>query len=292
MASPLVLEDVACYFCGANEGSLWGEEAGYRARKCAGCGLVYVSPRPRQAEIAEAARTGEHASERGALSVTGRYRKSRVRRHRKTIDRMFGDLVGRAGIRWLDIGAGFGELLQAVSMVFPGAVLTGVEPNAAKRQVAEERGLTLSDMSLAALPRRQFDVVSVMNVWSHLPDPAEFFGEVHFLLADEGHVLVETGTGGELDSAEYYPDALLLPDHLSFAGERHVVGILERAHFVIERVQRRRLDTLPFAAQHAAKFILGRPTRLIIPYRSPFRTICVRARTPERAQPRRTGPAL
>ena len=63
-----------------------GEEAGYRARKCAGCGLVYASPRPRQAQIAEAARTGEHASEHGALSVTGRYRKSRAQQHRRTIE--------------------------------------------------------------------------------------------------------------------------------------------------------------------------------------------------------------
>ena len=278
MASPPALENVPCYYCGGTEGLLWGEEAGYRARKCAECGLVYVSPRPRQDDIAEAARTGEHAGERGALSVTGRYRESRARHHRKTIDRMFGDLAGRAGLRWLDIGAGFGELLGAVSSAFPGAALTGVEPNAAKRQAAQERGLTLTDVPLAALPRRGFDVVSVINVWSHLPDPAEFLGEVHSLLAHEGHVLVETGTGGELDSAESYPDALLLPDHLSFAGERHVVGILERTGFVVELVRRRRVDTISFAAERAAKRALGRPTRLIVPYRSPFRTICVRAR--------------
>lgn len=272
------VETVPCYYCGSTEGAVWGEENGYHALKCAECGLVYVTPRPRHEDIDEAARTGEHATERGSLSVTGRYRESRVRRHKRIVAAMFGDFAGRGRLRWLDVGAGFGELVKAVTLVFPGAEVTGVEPNEAKRLAARKHGVDLSEASLAELPGRSFDVVSLMNVWSHLPDPGEFLAEVRPLVAEGGCVLIQTGTGGELDSSEEYPDALLLPDHLSFAGEDHVVGILERTGFAVEAVERRREDTISFAALRAAKLLLGRPGRLVVPYRSRFRTLYVRAR--------------
>jgi len=270
------LEEVPCYYCGATDGSVWGEEAGYRALKCAGCGLVYVSPRPRHVLIDEAARTGEHATERGSLTVTGRYKRSRVRHHAHLLKAMFAGFPAQP--RWLDIGAGFGELAEAVVLVFPGALVTGLEPNEAKRRAAKKRGLELTGTRLAELAPASFDVVSVMNVWSHLPDPAAFMSQVRTLLGEGGLLLVQTGTGGDLASAADYPDALLLPDHLSFAGERHVVGVLERAGFEIETIRRKRADTATFAARSAVKRLLGRPARLTIPYRSPFRVIYVLAR--------------
>jgi 2-polyprenyl-3-methyl-5-hydroxy-6-metoxy-1,4-benzoquinol methylase len=122
-----------------------------------------------------------------------------------------------------------------------------------------------------------FDVVSVMNVWSHLPDPVAFMKQVRTLLAEGGLILVQTGTGGDLASAADYPDALLLPDHLNFAGERHVVGVLEQVGFEIKSIRRKRADTATFAAQNAVKWLLGRPARLTIPYQSPFRAIYVLA---------------
>jgi SAM-dependent methyltransferase len=270
------LEHVSCYFCGSSEGRVWGEEAGYRALKCAGCGLVYVSPRPRQEQIDEAARTGEHATERDVLKVTGRYRKSRVRGQERVVRAMFGELPAPA--RWLDVGAGFGELVEAVQRVFPGLDVTGIEPNEPKRRAAAEREIRLEPTALADLPPASFDVVSFMNIWSHLPDPEAFFRAARNLLAEGGRILVQTGAGGDLESAADYPDALLLPDHLSFAGERHVVGILERVGFTVEDVRRVRLDTLRFSAESVAKRVLGRPARVRLPYRSPFRSLYVRAR--------------
>jgi 2-polyprenyl-3-methyl-5-hydroxy-6-metoxy-1,4-benzoquinol methylase len=172
---------------------------------------------------------------------------------------MFGDLAGRRALRWLDVGAGFGELLEAVSRIFPEAVVTGIEPNGAKRRAAAGRGLALTDEGLDTLPQGNYDVVSVMNVWSHLPDPVEFFAHIASLLNDDGLVLVQTGNGGDLERAETYPDALFLPDHLSFAGERHVVGILERIGFQVEDVERNRVDTPTHALQCIIKRMLGRP---------------------------------
>lgn len=116
-----------------------------------------------------------------------------------------------------------------------------------------------------------------MNVWSHLPDPAVLVRQVRTLLSQDGLLLVQTGTGGDLTSAAEYPDALLLPDHLNFAGERHVVGVLERAGFQIRTIRRKRADTATLVARNAVKRLLGRQARLTIPYRSQFRVIYVLA---------------
>lgn len=280
MDSTESLEQVPCYYCGATEAALWGQEGGYRAVKCARCGLVYVSPRPPREAIDDSARTGQHATEGRQLSVTGHYRRGRVRARRRLIRRMFDDVARHANLRWLDIGAGFGELSKAVSVVFDRADVTGIEPNEAKRRVAASHGIALSDVNLASLPQGVFDIASLMNLWSHLPDPAEFLTEVRGLLTDRGRVLIQTGTGADLPDSAEYPDALLLPDHLSFASERHVVGILERTGFRIERIWRRRVDTPAFALNRVAKLMLGRSSRLVLPYRSPFRTIYVRASVP------------
>jgi SAM-dependent methyltransferase len=271
-------EEVACYFCGGSRATVWGREAGYRALKCTNCGLVYVSPRPARASIDEAARTGEHATDMGALTTTGRYWRSRVRARERVIKAMFADRLDHEHLRWLDVGAGFGELVEAVTRAFPTPDVVGLEPNRAKRSAALKRGVSLEDRQLADFGSRRFDVVSLLNVWSHLPDPAEFLREVRPLLADSGRLFVETGNGAELPTADAYPDALLLPDHLSFAGERHVVGILERTGFRVEAVKRRRADTPAFALIRLARLMLGKPSRVVIPYRSTFRMIYVRAR--------------
>lgn len=272
------LERVNCYFCGDTEAAVWGVEAGYQAVKCATCGLVYVSPRPRLEHIDEAARTGQHATEAGLITVTGSYRHRRVRKHERVLRRLLEGVANTHPVRWLDIGAGFGELVEAAENVFPRAEVLGIEPNEAKRRSALERGITLSGARLAELPEARFHVVSLMNVWSHLPDPPTFFSDVRKLLTDGGRVLVQTGAAADLANAGEYPDTLLLPDHLSFAGERHVVGTLARAGFHVEAISRERADTLEFALVQAAKRLLGRPTRLVVPYQSPFRIMYVVAK--------------
>ena len=50
--------DVTCYQCGSNESRAYAEENGFRLVKCDRCGLLYVSPRPSDAEISEGMRTG------------------------------------------------------------------------------------------------------------------------------------------------------------------------------------------------------------------------------------------
>ncbi len=277
------LERIACPYCNADDVAPWGEEAGYTAVKCRSCGLVYVNPRPRLATIDEAAQTGIHTTERGAVNVVSRvgFSRGKVRMFRQRIAALYpSDELLHRPVRWLDVGAGFGELPAALaSLVHPDAQVEGVEPCAPKAEVARKRGLHVSTRMLSDVDET-YDVISLINVFSHLPDPAAFLADLARRLRPGGELVLVTGNGADVTRSDY-PDALCLPDHLLFAGESHVCGLLERLGFEIVQVHRYRyFQPEPFVkrvAKTVVKRVLGRPAA---PLRNTgdFRSLFVRAR--------------
>jgi ubiquinone/menaquinone biosynthesis C-methylase UbiE len=223
---------LACYVCGSSEGRPWGSENGYQAVRCRDCGLVYVSPRPALESISRAAQTGLHAGEH-ELAVTGDYAKKKVALYARRLAELYGPgYFHGAGERWLDVGAGFGEFLEALAHASGGTLRArGLEPNETKAASARGRGLTVTFVELSELGER-FHFISLLNVLSHLPDPPAMLTRLRELLEPGGELLLQTGNFAELERAEI-PVSLDLPDHLSFANERLLVRVLERAGFAV-----------------------------------------------------------
>jgi len=93
----------------------------------------------------------------------------------------------------LDIGASSGFFLQALQQEFQ-AEGVGVEPGNAYRALAEAQGLymlpSLPEL-IASWPQR-FDLVSLMHVLEHLPDPVGVLRQIRSeLLAPQGWLLLE-----------------------------------------------------------------------------------------------------
>jgi len=231
------VSDASCYVCGSDERKPWATENGHHAVRCADCGLVYVSPRPRLEDISRAAQTGLHAGEK-ELAVTGAYGGRRRVEHYLA---RLADLYGRAyfhgaGERWLDVGAGFGEFLEALGEASGGALKTrGLEPNEAKAASARERRLNVTFAELSALGER-YHHVSLLNVFSHLPEPPAMLRTLRDLLEPSGELLLQTGNFAELERSEI-PVSLDLPDHLSFANERLLRRVLDATGFGVVTVK-------------------------------------------------------
>ena len=273
-------EAVACPLCRASDGRPWGAENGFVAMKCGPCGMVYVSPRPRSEEISEANKIGEHrTASGGALKVVYRRSPRKIRHYRHIVRTMFrAEIESGVPLAWLDVGAGYGELIEAVMGVLPpGSAVEGIEPMQPKVDCARALHLPVSNTSLAAVDRR-FDVVSLINVFSHLPDFDGFLGELRRVMNDGAILFIETGNGGDLSSAAEYPDRLYLPDHLVFAGVDHIRRFLARNGFEVSAVHALRLDTVGWMVKNVAKRILGRDAKLGMPLSSPFRTVFFKAR--------------
>lgn len=273
------LEDIACPLCQSAKRREWGAENGYLCWKCEGCGIAYVSPRPTLAQISEANTIGEHRTADATLNVLYKRSARKTHRYARRIQRIFKDCI-TAGkpLSWLDVGAGYGELVEALQSALPGgSKVLGIEPMAAKVAAAQQLGLPVAQTALSDIDEK-FDVVSLVNVFSHIPDFKAFLSDIVALLKPNGELYLETGNGGDLQSSNEYPDLLCLPDHLVFAGVGHLTQYLREAGFSIVSVDEQRLDTMYWSAKGLAKVILGREAKVTAPYRSPFRMVFVRAR--------------
>ena len=277
-------ETIACPYCGGRDHAPWAVELGFTAVRCRGCALIYVNPRPALDLIDSAVRTGTHGEEACGLNVVSRRIDAKVRRYRQVFSGLFDDVWRRGNpISWLDVGAGYGEVLEAVTRLAPaGSRIEGLEPMNPKADQARKRGLSVSEDYLRPT-HPKVDIISVVDVFSHIPDFGAFLADARSVLTSGGEIFVETGNLADLDQRDEFPGELGLPDHLVFAGEGQLRGYLQKAGFDIVRLERKRIDDAVNLGKNIVKKFLGRPVRLALPYTSRYRQLLVRARLQTRA---------
>ena len=285
------IETVSCPFCGSAHAAEWASEGGMRAVKCLDCGFVYIRERPAADVLAAAHLSGAHekaykSGGRPDSSLAGRavavkrrllaaMPGFKVRQFRRRLVDVFGrGYLESRPVAWLDVGAGSGELLAALSKLAPeGSRLEGVEPNPIRTRRARALGVRIIGASIdEASPG--YDVASLVNVFSHLGDPASFLRRVAGVLNPSGELLLATGNAADISPYDY-PGPLYLGDHVVFAGQKHVLALLERCGFEVVSIHRYE-RSLPANALNVAADIarvaLGRRRT------SPFRFLWFRAR--------------
>lgn len=141
----------------------------------------------------------------------------------------------------------------------------------------QRRGLNVREAYLSDVMGK-YDVVSVINVFSHIPDFHLLLKDVNRVLLPNGDLVLETGNIGDLDSVGQVPTELDLPDHLVFAGEKNLESYLLKAGFHIISIDRERRDTVGNYLKNIIKRLLGRKVMLRLPYTSPYRSLIIRAR--------------
>ncbi len=233
------------------------------------------------AAIDSAVRTGAHGAEVDGLAVAARRVSRKVSHYEHVLGRLFGDVWQRnEPVTWVDVGAGYGELLEAVSRLAPaGSRIEGLEPMRPKATAARGRGLLVTEDYLRPT-HAQVQFISFVDVFSHLPDFRAFLADVRYVLLPGGEIFMETGNLADAEDRSEFAGELGVPDHLVFAGERHIRGYLEESGLDVVRIERQRADGLVNSAKCVAKALLGRPTQLRIPYTSRYRQLLIRARLP------------
>lgn len=122
-------ERIACPYCHGVRHDGWAEERGFHVVRCEDCGLLFCNPRPPLATISDAVQTGMHRGEAESLDVRARRVGRKVQYYRQVLGAVFADLWNRkAPVAWLDVGAGYGELVEAVTALAPpGSAGAGLE---------------------------------------------------------------------------------------------------------------------------------------------------------------------
>lgn len=230
------MTNVDCYNCGSANYRFYASENGFDLVKCLECGLLFVNPRPTLQEIAQAHIYGVHQGST-KLEVTGSFNEEKIGVYLNVLKALYGTELDHEKKTLLDIGCGHGEFIAAIQQFSNNKVVaTGMEPNVHKQRSAQKRGLDVSYFDIDTHTRR-YDFLSLLNVYSHLPDPKESLMRWKDLLKHDGELLLETGDTANL-SSKYHHRPFCLPDHLSFASEDIVVNILEKSGFEILDVKK------------------------------------------------------
>lgn len=110
--------------------------------------------------------------------------------------------------RMIDVGCGNGAFLRAFSRLIPGWHLFGTEQSDRTREtVAQIPGFeTLYTCPIAEVPGR-FDLVSIIHVLEHIPDPRPFLADVREKLTEGGTLVIQ------VPNAAQNPFDLMIVDH-------------------------------------------------------------------------------
>lgn len=256
----------------------WAREGLWALSACNDCGFIYMVDRPSDCAREEAVSNGDYSFAGGGV-LTERRVVAKRRLYARIFGQMFHDLwASGQAVSWLDVGAGYGEILEAVSKLAPhGSQVVGVEPMRAKAEAARRLGIDVVHGTLDGVAG-SFDVISLVNVFSHVHDVEALFAKISIRLRVGGCLFLETGDMTHVHRRRDFHGALDLPDHVHFACERHIRGFLERAGFEVLDTRRARTDGVFRFAKSIAKRLTGRACPLRLPYTSGHRTIRVRAR--------------
>jgi len=273
---------INCYYCGSAASKPWGAENGFTMVKCRRCGLLYVNPRPDEDAIALGTRTGTHEGD--ALLDTNYGRSpSRINALVDILNRLYEKpFLSQKTFSWLDVGCGYGEFIQALCVISgPNATIHGFDPN--KEKIARFQSLDIGHAFTDARELGvQYDFLSLLNVYSHLPNPVEAIQGWRKLLKPGGEILLQTGDWKNLRKKDF-PRNLNLPDHLSFATEHIVTSILRNLGFKILKVERVRCSafkhySVKYRIKDIIKLLVRRHHQLANWHRNPYRDMWIRAR--------------
>ena len=158
---------------------------------CQHCGMVYQSPRMNDTERQSFYEQGYRELYQGQESPKTSDLRVQEARAEHIIE-FISNPVKSAG-RILDIGCSAGILLKHFQNHFH-AQIAGVEPGKMHREYARSSGMdvfpSLEELSIA-IPGR-FDLISMMHVLEHIPEPVGYLQNLRvILLASAGWLLIE-----------------------------------------------------------------------------------------------------
>lgn len=229
---------MTCDCCGSPSWDPLFSENGVRLGRCRECHLHYVddipAPQQRMTEMEE----GHYA---GDQTIVDAMRQSRGENLLRERFEGFVDLARESvpGGRWLDIGCGAGLLLRLAQDA--GFEVEGIELSADRRALAAQatgapvHGVPVEDVGY---PDASFDVISMINVFSHLISPTQTFAELRRLLRPGGVVVMATGemTDGVQRGDMHHWN---LGDHLYFLGDGTIDRYAAKSGFEVLHHDRR-----------------------------------------------------
>jgi 2-polyprenyl-3-methyl-5-hydroxy-6-metoxy-1,4-benzoquinol methylase len=224
-----------CPLCGCDQSSLFDRRKfrGFEVVNvlCKNCGLVYQTPRMTAAELEnfyqekyrEIYQGSEGPNEQDLMIQNARA---------KYLVRLIEDMGIEEIGRYVDIGSSAGLLMEEIQNAY-NCFVAGIEPGAAYREYALERGLTIyTDLNqLLENEPRKFDLVSMIHVLEHVSRPVDYVRHLRSdLLSKNARLLIEV--------PNLYAHECFEVAHLSSFSQDTLTQLLKKAGFRILYIER------------------------------------------------------
>lgn len=172
--------------------------------------------------------------------------------------------------RLLDLGSGLGVLLKVASRL--GFEAEGVELSHALAQKAAENGAKIHCLRIEDFrPSEKFEVITMLDVIEHLPNPLEVLRAIRELITPDGELIIYTPNHNapivkfakllRLAGFRQPLENIFANNHISFFNKQTINLILDKSKFVVRKTFEKPYDPrrpgapIPFIPLYAAACI-------------------------------------
>jgi 2-polyprenyl-3-methyl-5-hydroxy-6-metoxy-1,4-benzoquinol methylase len=184
-----------CPLCGGNDHELFetveDADKSLTYQMCRTCGLVFQSPHADEAELKSFYDSGYRMTVQGSEEPTDKDLRIQAGRARHLIEVVRQHVP--AVSRHLDLGSSSGSLLRAFKSAY-GCESVGIEPGEIYRTRSQEFGIKIfAELSqLETSDQDPFDLVSIIHVLEHIPNPVEFLTDLRKRwMTPDAYLLIE-----------------------------------------------------------------------------------------------------
>jgi len=245
------MEYVACNLCGLDDTQVLFRKKDkchisddeFQVVACKRCGLLYVNPRPTEAEMGKfypETYSWKETLEANLFFIKWVRRLERSYRYHLLRDEVSKvvKFTGRSSGRVLDVGCGTGDRLDVFRS--KGFETHGVETSDSADYAKEHLNLSVSKGNLFSVrfPDRFFDIVTLYNVLEHTHDPTRVCDEIHRILKDDGFLIIQVPNKDSLQHRIFEKRwaAFDLPRDLYYFGTESLKSLLGRVGFTMTKI--------------------------------------------------------
>jgi 2-polyprenyl-3-methyl-5-hydroxy-6-metoxy-1,4-benzoquinol methylase len=202
----------------------------FKVDKCADCGFIFMNPRFNDRFIkdmySENYYTGNaeysYYDERQAFKYSQYVWKKRLKKIRKYVN----------DGSFLDIGCAFGGLLKTASEFFTPFGIELSEYSGGHVKSLFGNNIHIGSLADHHFKSDFFSVITMIELFEHINDPAEAVSECFRLLKNNGLLVIQTANMNALQ-AKLLKDryAYFMPGHVSYFSKNNLVGLLKRTGF-------------------------------------------------------------
>lgn len=229
------LEHTACPLCGSRElGASEYNFAPYRVVQCRDCGLWYLSPRLKVSTMM--ALYSDDAYFEGSNGLSEGYSDYALQeKPLRATFRRFMKQLGDMGITsgsLLEVGCGYGYLLEEARPYFNKLIATDFSPGAVEKAAQKADRVYLG--GIEALPQdERFDCIIAVEVIEHIYDPNRFVASLKAMINPGGWLVLATpnmGSWWRKVLNKRWP-SFKLPEHVTYFDQRTLTALFEKHGF-------------------------------------------------------------